>query len=354
MRYFFEGPSGKTKDRFEHRANEESWCFKIGEGFDDYDFTKTCPSFKQCIIDRLEQLRSSRKYLRLWFSGGKDSRLILDTSRKIGIEFDEIVISKIQMPGSMFKIGALTEIQYLGVDYIESIKDSFKKTKITIVDFEDRDFELVYSNKEWYRHTTCWYIHTAIEPNLFYRYANPVNKMFDDINDRIDIMGCVQPHVYWENGWKFVFVDTQFTQNLWDTCQNFLVDPDHPEICLSYVKSLIKELEKRKLKPKRFQTDLFAKSNQNLRSIKDLVPEYQFDIHRPDAEVPKRYADSWRPSNELFWKANPTFKSTLTCLMCYYGRPMPRAFSLYKDNQDWDKIIKEIDNGGILSKEYVC
>lgn len=354
MKYFYDGKSGETKDRFHHRQVEKSPLFRIGERFEKYDFTSPALPFKQSIINRLEQLRDSNKYLRFWFSGGKDSRLILDTSREIGMEFDEIVIIKNQLLGSVYQMGAISEIMHNAVDYIETIRGEFKKTKITIKEFQASEFELVFENKDWYRHTNCWYIHSAIEPNLFYRYVNPDKKLFEDIDDRIDVMGSIHPHVYWDNGWKFVFVDFQFPQNLWHTCENFLTTPEHPEILHSYVHSLILEFERKKMRPYRFQENLFVSTNQHMRNIRELLPEYQFDIYRPDAEWPKKYNDSWRPSDELYWRANPSFKSMLTCLMCYFRRPRPRAFDLYCNTTDWGAVVAEIEYGGILSQEFIC
>lgn len=282
MKYFYDGVNGRTKDRFYHRQVEKSPLFRIGENFEKYDFTAPAKPFKQSVIDRLEQLRDTGKYLRFWFSGGKDSRLILDTSRDLGMEFDEIVIIKNQLLGPEYQLGAITEILNNAVDYIKTIKHQFKKTKITIKDFQAEEYELVFQNQDWYKHTTCWYIHSAIEPNLLYRYVNPAKKLLEEITDRIDIMGSIHPHVYWDNGWKFVFVDFQFPQNLWHTCDNFLTSPDHPEVLHSYVKSLIEQFEKKDLKPYRFQENLFVSTNQKMRNIRELLPEYQFDIYRPE------------------------------------------------------------------------
>lgn len=352
MRYFYDGLHGTTKDRIQHRQCESTPRFRIGAEFENYNFAAPAASFQDSIKTRLEQLRDTKKYLRFWFSGGKDSRLILDTSRKIGIEFDEIVIIKNQLLGETYQMGAISEIMHNAVDYIETIRDSFTKTKITIRDFQAEEFELVFQDPNWIHHTNCWYIHTAIEPNLFYRYVNPVKSLFEDIPDRIDIMGSVHPHVYWDDGWKFVYVDFQFPQNLWDTCENFLSSPTHPEIVHSYVRALTQEFERRDVRPYRFQENLFVTTNQHMRNIRELLPEYQFDIHRPDAEWPKKYQDQWRPNDDLYWKANPSFKSLLTCFMCYYARPQPRAFHNYTKLTDWESVVAEIEFGGILTQEF--
>jgi hypothetical protein len=352
MKYFYDGERGPTKDRIQHRQQENAPLFRIGERFEKYDFTAPVVGFKEAITSRLEQLQDTNKYLRLWFSGGVDSRLVLDTSLELGIEFDEIVIIKQALMGETYQLGAISETMFNAVDYIEEIRPKIKKSKITMVDFQAPEFELVFSNPDWIRHTNLWYIHTAIEPNLFYRYVNPIKQMLEEIPDRIDVMGCVQPHIYWDNGWKFVYVDFQFPQNLWHTCDNFLTSPNHPEILHSYVRAITKEFEHRKLRPTKFQENLFVDTNQHMRHIKKLLPEYQIELPRPDASLPKKWNDTWRPNNELFWQANPTFKSTLTLLMCHYARPNPRAFEYYAKLTDWKIVLEEIKFGGILSKEF--
>ena len=352
MKYFYGNFNDTSKDRIRYRKSNTLPIFQIGKDFENYNFTTTAAKFKTSVETRLEQLRDTGKYLRFWFSGGKDSRLILDTSIRIGIEFDEIVIIKNQLLGPTYQMGAISEIMANAIDYIETIKNNFKKTKITIRDFQANEFEKVFQNPSWIHETNCWYIHSAIEPNLFYKYVNPDCKLLEEISDRIDVMGSIHPHVYWNDGWKFVYVDFQFPQNLWDTCENFLTSPSHPEILHSYVKSLVAEFERRGLKPERFQKNLFVSTNQQMRNVRELLSEYQFDIHRPDAEWPKEYQDSWRPSNELYWQANPSFKSLLTCFMCYYARPQPKAFQDYVNLPDWQSVIDEIKYGGILTQEF--
>jgi hypothetical protein len=353
MKYFYDNDRGPTQDRISYRSTEINPKFCIGEQFESYDFTKTAVDFATAVKHRLEQLRDTKKYLRFWFSGGKDSRLILDTSRAIGIEFDEIVIIKNQLLGPTYQMGAISEIMANAVDYIETVRSSFKKTRITIKEFEAAEFEAVFSHSDWIHYTNCWYIHTAIEPNLFYRYVNPERMILDEIPDRIDVMGSVHPHIYWDNGWKFVYVDFQFPQNLWHTCENFLTSPEHPEIAHSYARAITQELEKRQLRPYRFQEDMFVTTNQHMRNVRELLPEYQFQLHRTDAEWPKEYQDKWRPSDDLYWRANPSFKSLLTCFMCYYARPQPKAFQDYVNLTDWNAVLQEIEFGGILTKEFV-
>jgi hypothetical protein len=278
--------------------------------------------------------------------------LILDSALREGIFFDEIVIIKNQIMGPLYHMGAIVEIQSNAIDYIETIRSRLTKTKITVIDFQDAEFASVFKHNDWIHRTNIYYLHSAIEPNLFYQYVNPEFDYLENINDRIDLMGSVHPHVYWNDGWCFVYVDQQFPQNLWHTCENFLTSSEDPSIAHAYVSAVCTELEARNLRPHRFQKDIFSDSNQNLRNIRQLLPEYQFNIHRPDHEWPKNYLDPWRPSDELFWRANPSYKSFLSCLLCYYSHNPSQGFYNYCNLTDWHKVCTELDYGGICSREF--
>jgi hypothetical protein len=232
------------------------------------------------------------------------------------------------------------------------LRPQLSKTKITIVDFQDAEFNLVFSNSDWVNHTNVYYIHSAIEPQLFYQYVNPSCDYLEEIPDRIDLMGSVHPHVYWNEGWCFVYVDQQFPQNLWPTCENFLTSPEDPSIAQAYVSAVCAQLEQQGLRPHRFQKDIFSDGNQNLRGIRGLLPEYQFDVYKPDHEWPKAYMDPWRPNADAFWRANPSYKSFLSCLLCYYASDRSQGFRCYRDITPWSAVCAELDYGGICSQEF--
>ena len=352
MRYFYRGAHGATNNRFQHRQQEAHPAFVIGQGFENHDFSRAAVPFADALRHRLEQLRDTKKYLRFWFSGGKDSRLILDTSIKTGIEFDEIVVIKNAMLGEHQQFGALSEIMHNAVDYLNMVSNTFKKTRVTIRSFQENEYACVFEHPDWIYNTNAWYIHSAIEPVLFYRYVNPYLTLLEDIPDRIDLMGNVHPHVYWNQGWRFFYVDFQFSQNLWPTCENFLTSPEHPEIAHSYVKALITQLESQGRRLERFGNDISEFGNQNLRCVRELLKEYQFNILRPDLELPKVYLDPWRPNEDAFWRANPSYKSVLTCLNCIFAKSRPRAFDLYANTTDWTTVLSELEFGGILTQEF--
>ena len=353
MKYFYQSPTHSTQDRISYRQNNKDLLFKIGDEFEKYDFTQKPLSFKEAIENRLVKLKETGKYLRFWFSGGKDSRLILDSAIRMNIKFDEIVIVRHRLLGPDYVLGPWVEIQANAVDYISEIKSLLPDTKITIFDFLDDDFNLVFGSPDWIHHTPTWYINTAMEQQVFYKYVNPIKNFVEDIADRIDIVGSTNPHVYWNNGWKFVYVDLQFSQSMYSTCENFLTSPSYPEIAHAYASAIQHQLENLNLQPSRFEEyDRISPGNQRLRSIRALLPEYQFEIHKPSAEWPKVFMDPWRPTNDYFWRVNESYKSFLNCLMCYYSGGKSKAFNSYTTLTDWDTVKKEIDFGGILSKEF--
>ena len=93
LQYYYKG-SKPTHSRIQCLEQNTDLQFCIGSEFDAYNFTRPlAESFEDLIVERLLQLRKKYNYLRLWFSGGKDSRIILDTAIKQGIQIDEIIIT---------------------------------------------------------------------------------------------------------------------------------------------------------------------------------------------------------------------------------------------------------------------
>lgn len=356
--YCWQYPSGEnTFDRLSYCQSvpTSDRKFSLGDNLESYDFSQSLnQSYSDLVADRLRQLKEKYSYTRLFFSGGKDSLLILEASLKNKIYFDEIVIFRHCPVGENVPIGQQVESDANAKGYLTDI--GYDKSKITSINFGPEQYDSIYRDPSWIYHGSRHHIHSPWAQGYFFNFINREFNYLEDGPGVANIVGATHPHVYWEDGqWRFVFVDQQFDQHHNITTKNFLVDDDFPEILHAYVISLSHQFTKRNLRPEKFQTKIseLQQDNQILRVVRDLVPEYQsLKVRRPDLELPKLFQDSWRPSEHDFWKFNDTYKTFVSCLMLYNQTPWQQFFSNYINNTDWAKLLDMKPQGGILSKEF--
>lgn len=358
--YCYRYPDGRTTyDRLTYTQNvpQLERKFFLGDNLEKYDFFQPlAESFSDLVIERLKQIRKKYSHTRLFFSGGKDSMLAFEASLRSKIYFDEIVILRHCPVGLNVPIGQLVESDANARDYLREI--GYDKSKITTINFEPDQYNSIYQNPEWIHHGSRFHINSPLSHGYLFRFVNPAFRYLEDTPDAVNVVGSIQPHVYWaDDQWKFTFVDLQFDQNLNVTTENFLVGDDFPEILHGYVKAISYEFDQRNIKLDRFQTTLpnidIQDDNQMLRKIRDLVPEYgQLRVRRPDKELPKSFEDPWRPSDHDFWTFNDSYKTMIACMMLYNQDPWQQCFSNYVKNTDWEQLKSMRVEGGILSPEF--
>lgn len=340
------------KIRYRKETPVSDLRYNIGDRFKSYDFTQPAMDFEEAVCERLLQLKKSNRYLRLWFSGGKDSLIVLKTAKKLNIKIDEIIVVKNWILGPHINIGSITEITDNAVYWVEQHRSELNGTKITYIDYTDAEYELVFKDPSWANLTNIWFLHIGWAPSMFYRFVEPVQQFLEPIEDRYDILGSTHPHIWWDDGWHFTYIDMQFQQHCYSTIEDFLSTPDFPELAHSYAKTVSRELDKLNIKLGKFQPLIAEKTNQRLRNVRDLVPSYQFPIRETHSMFPKVWQDPWRPTDDLFWKANMTYKTTLSAMILFYENPRKKFFTDYLTKVDWNQINEEIEFGGILTKEF--
>lgn len=337
----------KTHSRIKCLQGTDDLRFSIGEKFDSYDFSQPMTEkFSDLVVERLLQLRKKYSHLRLWFSGGKDSRIILDTAIKHNILLDEI-ITIVHMPAGQFSIGAQVELEFNAVRYLKSL--SLFKTKLSIIDFQSQHYAAGFGDSSWVHYISDYTLHSPFYPGPFFKFVNPEFNLVEKTDDVGDIAGNVHPHIEWDGlNWKFFYVDFQLNMNTNTYSENFLVCDDMPQLCHAYVRDQVKINQHRTASESKF-------SIPPNRTFRDMMPEYgDILIPRPELEMPKMFDGSWKPYPELpIWQANSTYKHWVNCVACLGQDPLPLSMQNYINNTPWDLVKFSLGHPGISTSKFL-
>ena len=171
--------------------------FNANESWNNYDFSvepeETWPTLlKQEAI----KLRESYSYIKLWYSGGADSDLVLTTFVQNGIHVDEICCSKSGLGSADY------EIDNFAFQYLKQIEPIIPKTKITILEPNIKDYKDYYMNSNWSTEVPEW--------NYAFRmiYHNDIIKDHNTKSEMINVFGAEPPRLAYRNKkWYMYFLD---------------------------------------------------------------------------------------------------------------------------------------------------
>lgn len=351
---FFDTPLGLTQSRLRARETVSDLRFAISRGFDGYEFRyRADPDVELLLEQRWQQLRSKYRYLRLWFSGGKDSRVALDSAIKNGIYIDEIFV--MMYHGLDTKDPFLTgEVTECGLAYLETVKPRLKVGKINIVDLYSEHYLSVYQDPDWIYQVRLYEYMCINTPNIFHRYINSRWGFTDDSSDCADIVGMVFPSVWYcsqDQTWKFTFVDMAFDTQVGTQAVNFAIDFDDPKLFEAIVNQYITGCIGHHHWPNRFMLPIATDAGDH----RKLASLYDFDVYNHQWQWPKTcLGANFRPGNHSLWLHNfGAHKVHLNAYQCWYTRPWPSSFTAYVENTDWAKIDQDIALGGVPSKDFV-
>ena len=331
---YFQPGSDKKLSRWDLDRRQMHYL-SMGLDFDSAEFRSTDQSFSDAVTAYLKRLRSQKKYIRFWFSGGKDSRLVFDIALREKIYFDEIVMVKPMFFGPGVHIGSSAEIKSFAEPLMPLYQQVFPKTKISLLTITDEHFAELYRDPLWYKNTHHHYFTTGFHLDVFYTYINSKFNLLSTEHD-CDLQGFEAPHIWFDQGWKFCYIDNQFN-NTWPLSYR----PIDQSTISAFLTEVVAQFEAMNYRPEKFQNTYTS------RALKNLTTEYKsLDI---EYEYPKYFSPV---TQDKYWISCSGFKDYLINIMAVLYEPKIQSWHLWANNTDWDDVRQEILQDGILSKEF--
>jgi hypothetical protein len=151
-------------------------------------------SFEELLLERALQIRDSYSYIKLWYSGGHDSTLMLNTFIKHNIHIDEIVVYRFAINDNFDNLSN-TEVDTYTLPFMKTLQNVLINTKFTIYDFSREYFDKHLSDK---------WLHTKSNLDLRHMYIPKFNG-----KNYCHLMGDMDPEVYFKDGeWFSIVYDT--------------------------------------------------------------------------------------------------------------------------------------------------
>ena len=324
--------------------------FSLGDDFDHYDFKRkstTAFQVEQAIEQRVHSLRQKHEYLRLWFGGGRDCRLILDSFIKHNVQLDEIVVMRRCTKhnlGLNSNFDPLLEIDSAAVNFLNKNAHLFPNTKITIVDFDDAQHEVFFEQSGWYTHTSEWFFSVGYLPKIFHQYANLRFNFLDVTGKTCELIGSSIPTVWYDESsrnWNFNFSCSSFSCVGPDFNQihyeDFLISDECPELFELHVNSIIDDYEQ-SLEYPNYSKD-FKQQERDVRNRSLFFKNCEYH----EFQIPKTDLINIEfPSDHYFWRASQSSRTYYEMINRWHQVPMSRCLDLYINNTDWKLIEKHI------------
>jgi hypothetical protein len=203
------------------------------ECFSQYNWTvEPSQSVEELGRIRAQQLREKYSWLRLWYSGGRDSHFVLKSFIDNNIHLDEVVI--FHNPFMQVRDWEMKTLVYpLAQDLLKHTR-----TKISTLTLTANDYEKTFS-KNWHEKSatdpnqSLWF-----QPNNYSRLFELHPEQFSQ-DQRLDnklgiILGMEKPKVFVEQGhWYMQMADVNgfvYSMDNRENVEYFYITPDLPEL----------------------------------------------------------------------------------------------------------------------------
>ena len=195
---------------------------------------------------RAQQLREKYDWLVLYFSGGSDSRTILETFLTNGIRIDEIFVwaypsvnRKLVWGNDFYCNGNnLAEFDIITKPYLDSIHAAFPKIKISIHDWTS-DIIDSYKKDDWIMNTASRLSPNAAAKRNIYGWSRDLLQHVDKGYQVGHILGVDKPIMMLKNGKYYIaFLDKMIAAGIaagrkrdsWEQEELFFWTPDLPQL----------------------------------------------------------------------------------------------------------------------------
>jgi hypothetical protein len=191
---YWEYAGTRYKNKFKaieaSRGDVNSITFSAFDSFFySYDWkTEPTESFEELLLERALQLRDTYSYIKLWYSGGHDSTLMLNTFIKHNIHIDEIIVSRFAMNDNFDNLSNI-EVDNYTIPFTKTLQNVLVNTKFSLYDFSREYFDKYLSDK---------WLHTKSNFDLRHLYIPKFNG-----KNYCHLMGDLDPQVYFKDGTWF-------------------------------------------------------------------------------------------------------------------------------------------------------
>lgn len=334
----------KTKAIIESTNSQHPIHFHAPEQYETFDFSiEPKSSWAELLKQKALHYRESYDYVRIFFSGGCDSKTVLQTFLNNGIHIDEIVSMK-----SGIKAGDF-EIDFAAEPYLRQIQNNIPHTKINIVEPNINDYNDLFSDKNYYlkliesKPMYCWHFRML-------NFSDNVNR-YEFKGKTANIFGKDKPFILHRKGeWYTYFLDVDVEPQP-DQINFFIDDPEiHAKQCHMLLNQVRKDFA-----PKNYnQVSSYFEGNQ------DFWNKHSGRLLFDNSFIPKitksgaLVLDS---GEEIYW-FNKKERGALEVMMHEnqhiikkWKRSMDE-FALLADGKWWNQGRPEHGSVGVLSKFY--
>ncbi len=213
--------------------------------YDSRDWTKDpeMPWSQLCRL-RAQQLRDRYQWLRLYYSAGRDSHLMLESFVANHIHVDEIVVIH-----NRFDLDKNQDIENIVLPSVQQYLKRMPGTVLTVLELVADDwtheFRRYFSENISAGSQGAWSFHPFGQCNLIKRSQHRFDPRSKGLSVG-DVNGLEKPRLMIQDGWWVTYmIDVQFYTNMHDgNMEYFYLSPDLPELYIKQAWMLINHLER--------------------------------------------------------------------------------------------------------------
>lgn len=288
--------------------------------------TEPQESVTELYVRRARQLREKYDYIVLYFSGGSDSRTMLDTFLYNGIKVDEIYVFNAESinlslvhGGDALEAGNhLAEIPEIAKPYLQQVSKNFPNIKITYHDWVD-DVLNAYTSSDWILKSSSRLSANTLAKQNHYLSTNNFKNLYDAGKMIVHVKGCEKPKLNLiDNKWYLSFVDKAigvgcspgFEMQDYHNEELFYWQPDVPELMVKQAHLIKNYFEANPELKKMFGKGKFTTTEDEfkmLNLIKTLIyPNWDLSIR----QSPKNAGSSiFNEKDRWFWDGHTDHKA---------------------------------------------